>query len=283
MFDTNRKLTFEEVHAFLTAEGKPYRLNRNGGTYCCPTHDDNNPSLSVTVAADGKVLVHCWVCPKGEPWKFLWDRLKGYGEYRPTFTPAPPKKEKPKTRWVSLEAACAALESHHSDWIRAKAWWYVDAKGATVGAVVRWHDGNGQKEVRPYNRNADGWASGALDAPRPLYNLTALLCSDPSTRIYITEGEKAADAGNQIGWLTVTSAGGSKAARKTDWTPMRGRTVVVVPDNDKPGREYAEEVVELCNAVGAREVLLLDLGKKFPHLKEGGDLADLVESGEVTP
>lgn len=27
---------------------------------CCPAHDDKNPSLGITEAADGKVLLHCW-------------------------------------------------------------------------------------------------------------------------------------------------------------------------------------------------------------------------------
>lgn len=27
---------------------------------CCPAHDDKSPSLSISEATDGKILVHCW-------------------------------------------------------------------------------------------------------------------------------------------------------------------------------------------------------------------------------
>jgi hypothetical protein len=27
---------------------------------CCPAHDDQNPSLGICEASDGKVLLHCW-------------------------------------------------------------------------------------------------------------------------------------------------------------------------------------------------------------------------------
>jgi hypothetical protein len=35
--------------------------HRNGANWaaCCPAHDDGNPSLSISEADDGKVLVHC--------------------------------------------------------------------------------------------------------------------------------------------------------------------------------------------------------------------------------
>jgi hypothetical protein len=35
------------------------RRRSSGWTARCPAHDDRNPSLSVCVAEDGRILVHC--------------------------------------------------------------------------------------------------------------------------------------------------------------------------------------------------------------------------------
>jgi hypothetical protein len=38
---------------------RPRRSGR-GWTTRCPAHEDRNPSLSITEATDGKVLLKCW-------------------------------------------------------------------------------------------------------------------------------------------------------------------------------------------------------------------------------
>jgi len=43
------------------------RLNKvkktpRGYKACCPVHQDKNPSMTITVADDGKVLCHCFAC-----------------------------------------------------------------------------------------------------------------------------------------------------------------------------------------------------------------------------
>ena len=47
--------------------------NGNKATAFCPAHDDrNNPSLSVGVGEDGKVLLHCFVGCKFEESSRRW-------------------------------------------------------------------------------------------------------------------------------------------------------------------------------------------------------------------
>ena len=36
------------------------RVGRDRWQACCPAHDDRSPSLSIKLAQDGKVLVHCF-------------------------------------------------------------------------------------------------------------------------------------------------------------------------------------------------------------------------------
>jgi putative DNA primase/helicase len=97
--------------------------------------------------------------------------------------------------------------------------------------------------------------------------------SDVRARVYVVEGEKAADAGRRLGLVTTTSSGGAAAAHQTDWSPLAGRDVVIVPDNDDAGRKYAATVV-------AQLLRLRPLPKirqlKLSGLPVGGDLHDLV-------
>ena len=125
-------------------------------------------------------------------------------------------------------------------------WRYQNADGETVGIVLRWHRPRGGKLILPWSRCAAGWSLTAMPAPRPLYRLPTLTDAE---RIIVGEGEKAADAAVVLGYIATTSAGGSKAAGKTDWSPLAGRDVVLIPDNDEPGRAYVEQVSAMLAAV----------------------------------
>ncbi|MBX3391638.1 MAG: DUF3987 domain-containing protein [Phycisphaeraceae bacterium] len=124
-----------------------------------------------------------------------------------------------------------------------------------------------------------------MPTPRPLYRLPDLLATKPGDRVYVTEGEKAADAARAVGLMATTSPHGSKSAGKADWSPLAGRDVVILPDNDRAGEQYAADVARLCIAAGARSVRIVRLVELWADLPEGGDMADLVEhrGGDVDP
>jgi len=69
--------------------------------------------------------------------------------------------------------------------------------------------------------------------------------------IVVTEGEKAADAAARVfpKSIATTSSGGAQAAKKTDWTPLAGRRVLILPDNDEAGWKYALEVAAILAAL----------------------------------
>ena len=121
-------------------------------------------------------------------------------------------------------------------------WAYRNAAGEIIFEVGRFDPPVGKKTYCPILPDADGWRPGLPAGPLPLFNLPALLASDPTARVYVTEGEKCADAVNALGLLAVCSQGGSGAANKTDWTPLAGRCVTILPDNDEPGRKYVATV-----------------------------------------
>jgi hypothetical protein len=176
----------------------------------------------------------------------------------------------------SLGAALFELKKRFGSY--SKSWDYLDASGQPVGVVVRW-DGKDGKTIRPVSRTADGrWRIGAMPEPRPLYRLPEILAAPEDAFVFVVEGEKCADAIASLGFHATTSAGGANAADKTDWRPLRGKNVVVLPDNDSAGERYADEVVRLCREVGVASIRVLRLADYATGLPVGGDVADVVAS-----
>jgi hypothetical protein len=169
--------------------------------------------------------------------------------------------------------AVAELERRHGP--RSATWTYTNAAGEPVGLVLRWDTPAG-KDVRPVSRKADGsgWFIGGMPTPRPLYRLPDLLATRPGDLVYVCEGEKAADAARELGFVATTSPHGSKSASKADWSPVAGREMVILPDHDAAGERYAADVVRLATAAGARLVRVARLADLWPDMPEGGDMAD---------
>ncbi len=177
--------------------------------------------------------------------------------------------------FTTARDAVAELERQHGP--RSTTWTYHNAAGEPVGLVVRWDTPTG-KDVRPVSRMADGsgWRIGGMPTPRPLYALTDLLAMRTGERVYVTEGEKAADAARAVGLVATTSPHGSNSAGKADWSPLAGRDVVILPDHDEAGERYADDVVRLAMAAGAKSVRVVRLVERWAELPKGGDMADLV-------
>ncbi|RMH20834.1 MAG: DUF3987 domain-containing protein, partial [Gemmatimonadetes bacterium] len=120
------------------------------------------------------------------------------------------------------------------------------------------------------------WTIGAMPELRPVYRLPELLAAGPDQSVFVVEGEKCADALASVGLIVTTSAGGSKAAAKTDWSPLRGREVVIIADNDDAGDAYADEVAARAHAAGAVEIRILSTRNLWSEAPEGADIADLL-------
>jgi len=166
--------------------------------------------------------------------------------------------------------AVAELERRRG--ARTDHWTYRDAQGAPLGMVVRWDLADGNKDIRPVHRIGDGWRIGGMPEPRPLYGLPDL---DDAKRVYVCEGEKAADAVRSIGLIATTSAHGCKSPGKTNWEPLADKEIIILPDNDSPGRKYADDVADiLAKLTPAPVVKVVDL----PNLPEHGDAIDWIDA-----
>ena len=120
-----------------------------------------------------------------------------------------------------------------------------------------------------------GWRTH--EGLRPIYGLDRL-AERPGNPVIICEGEKAADAAQLLfpDLVAITSMEGASRAARTDWRPLRGRDVVVWPDNDAPGREYARSLYRALSAVKPQSLRVVDIPTNWP-LKH--DLADQMPYG----
>ena len=176
------------------------------------------------------------------------------------------------------------------------------------------NDGTSDKDIRPVcycdlGNGQRAWRPAGMPAPRPLYRLPDVL-SRPDARVLVVEGEKAADAAARLfeglyitedslvktknsvktteNAVTDSNSGmvpelvattpphGALAPHKADWTPLKGRHVVVWPDHDKSGAEYAEAVARLCTDSGAASVAIVPVPPDFPPK---WDVADALPEG----
>ena len=162
-------------------------------------------------------------------------------------------------------------------------WPYHDATGAVVLVAARFPKPDGDKEVKPFRYGRKGenpprWHAGLYGLkPMPLYRLPAL-CANPDGRVLVVEGEKKADAaaGRFPDMIATASQGGSNAARKADWSPVAGRAVVIWPDHDKAGTDYARDVAEMARKAGAASVAVVTIPEHWPVK---WDLADALPEG----
>lgn len=153
---------------------------------------------------------------------------------------------------------------------------YQDADGRVVYRQVRFEP----KGFAPQHPTADGgWQFGLNGVPRVLYRLPELLAA-PKRTAFVCEGEKDVDRLVGLGLISTTNCGGSPSWRKhaSDYAEtFRGRPrVVVLVDNDEPGRHWGQEVARSISAVGTKVSVL-----ELPGLPIGGDVSDWLEHHTV--
>ena len=150
-------------------------------------------------------------------------------------------------------------------------WDYLDAAGKLIAVVYRYDPPGGKKEFRPWDAKRRKMAP---PDPRPLYNQPGL---KDAAQVVLVEGEKCAQALIHAGITATTAMHGANApVDKTDWTPLEGKAVLIWPDRDKPGWEYAASAAQAVLDAGARSCHIL-----YPpqEAAEGWDAADAIAEG----
>jgi len=150
-------------------------------------------------------------------------------------------------------------------------WDYHDAAGHLIAVVYRYDPPGQKKQFRPWDAKRRKMAP---PEPRPLYNQPGM---SNAAQVVLVEGEKCAQALIDAGVVATTAMHGAKApVDKTDWSPLAGKTVLIWPDRDKPGWEYATQAAQAILSAGAKSCHIL-----YPpeEAAEGWDVADAIAEG----
>jgi len=208
----------------------------------CPAHDDRNPSLSINVGGDGRTLVCCHAGCDVE------NVLEALGlTFRDLFADAVDDDDVP-IRYV-----------------------YTDEEGSPLYAVVR---GRG-KNFYQMRWEDGGWEPGVRGVRRVPFRLSELLAGIAAGHpVYIVEGEKDVEHLTGLGQVATCNSGGAGKWR-AEWSNwFQGAKVVILPDNDDPGRKHADSVAAtLLEAAASVRVVTL------PGLDAGGDVSDWLDAG----
>jgi len=155
---------------------------------------------------------------------------------------------------------------------------YTDTDKRPVIYVTRQDTADG-KRIRQWGHgpSGKGWIPSLKHAPnpRPLYRLPAILKGGGTVCIH--EGEKAvvAAAKARLHGIHTTTIGGAGNAHHSDFTPLKGQAVCIIPDNDTPGEKHAAQVAKMATEAGAKSVKIVHL----PDLPEKGDVVEWLQAG----
>ncbi|WLG85866.1 DUF927 domain-containing protein [Pseudomonas cucumis] len=230
----------------------------------------------------------------------------------PGATQAKPASTKTKApEWSAIqpipaEAMNKCPAKHRQHGAPSKVWIYRDAQGQPLMALYRFdlapdEDGRPKKVFAPLTwcQRADGqttqWRWQGLPDPRPLLRLDELT-QRADAPVILCEGEKAADAAAELlsGYAATCWPNGSNSWHKADLTPLKGREVLLWPDNDVSGKACMEAVADKLREIGAASVrvIALEVFKRKPTLKndraafakggqwdDGDDAADALAKG----
>jgi len=271
----------EALLAELTAAGAVFKGER---MHCLKPenhkHGDQNPSAGV-YESNG---VWRWKCHACGAWGDIYD-VRALRTGQPlakvlkTATPAAiglsmqtPTRPQQVQTFDRLESVYADLRDKHGGELEALHE-YTDAAGQHVQYVIRWRDREGEKIIRPAVRSG-GKIEIRSPKSRVLYNLPRLSAAGT---VIVAEGEKCCDTLTRFGFTATTSAGGCKAAARTDWRPLKGKEIIIWPDADYDGSCYKQSVWRLIAPLGCKIVVI---DPAILDLQDKEDVADYVQKLE---
>lgn len=286
-------------------------LKANGREFhgCCPFHNDKTPSFQIYPSNKGGWNFICQGCgEKGNALDFISEiygvdakeaarlitgdvELKRQELVEPLMPPKDPyagwKIGRPPVR-NKIEAGkkigvINLKRNKRVTYEPVAVYPYTDKHDDLIGYVLRLEIEG--KKLTPQvwwcvneNTGFEWWCTYSHPDPRPLYGLGKLY-EHPDRQVLIVEGEKAADAAQRLlgdKLCVVTWMGGVNAVHKTYWKSLAGRSCILWPDNDDPGRLACFAVSEALRALGCK---IKNIDVKPDDGEKGMDIADLEHMG----
>ncbi|MFQ5460827.1 MAG: AAA family ATPase, partial [Anaerolineae bacterium] len=292
--DTVRRDLSDRLEAMLTYLF-PNGVTRNGTFQVGDLHGSKGNSLSVEISGDKRGLWTDFATGEGGDAIALWAGAHGLSaradfhkviEGAAEWLGAASWQNPLSADRAAVPDSCKAPKQPPMDDLGhyTGKWDYTTADGRLICCVYRYDPPGGKKTFRPWDATRRKWGD---PIPWPLYNLPGVTKADT---VVLVEGEKCADALNGTGICATTAMHGAGAITKTDktdWSPLKGKQVVVWPDKDAVGWRYAEAVAEAAAKAGARSVAILVPPEDKPEkwdaadaVDEGFDCAGFVRDGE---
>ena len=227
----------------------------------CPAHDDENASLCVSEGNDGRILLCCHAK-------------------------------------CTTEAVVAAMNLKMTDLFVPKAkpelvetYDYTDTEDKLLYQICRFSPKD-FRQRRPDPEHPDKWLWNMNGIDRVLYRLPDIVAAKALNRVvFVVEGEKDASAIKGLGLCATTAPGGAGKWLPQYTKSLIGAIVYIIPDKDKPGREYASQVATALNGK-AKLIKIVELPDRNGHkvkdaydyfITNSGTIEELREIASKTP
>src|SRR5450759_3631547 len=254
-------MTFDEVVGHFDAR-------RVGSIHkaCCPAHDDDKASLTISENGD-KILLHCFagcateasVAAKGMKMQDLFANSKPQQSYTTYLYRDLQGEVRYRKQRTADKRFFFAKADGHGGWVTSAK--QNQNKPPMSGVTHLLYRLN---ELREQSENAE---------------------TADMFRVYICEGEKDADRLWTLGLpATTNDTGASKDGDKPKWTAKLTAQLTTVgvtqaiclADNDSPGRAHMQAVAQSCLDAGI-EARIVNL----PDLPPSGDVSDYLNAGRT--
>jgi len=261
-------------------------LRRNGNADelvgLCPFHEEKTPSFTVTQSTQ---MFYCFGCQAGGDVFDFVARIEGLGSFgaavRRVAEIIGTEPGAGRDTTIQARAQRRVAEPEQSSGRIVATYPYTNEHGEILYEVCRLEP-KSFRQRRPDGRG--GWTWDMNGVRRVLYRLPAVLQADT---VWVVEGEKDVHSLEALGLTATTNSGGASQKWRQEWTEaLAGRRVIVIPDNDEPGRKRAAAIVQALQG-HASEVVRVDLpeGKDVTEYLEAGhtvaELEQLVEAARV--
>lgn len=263
-------------------------------------HDDKKPSLSLIKFLDGNWRFKCFACgAAGDPITYV-QRTQGgsFAEAVEQLVGAAAKAPIGSYTAFGASSSYAGTPSAEQENNRAntganrvdtatrqgpkrlvKAYDYFDKDGVLLYQVQRFEPKD-FRQRRPDPDQPSKWIWDMCNVPRVLFRLPRLLSAAPGDTCYYVEGEKDVETLEQQGLLATTHCGGAGSFRAELLRDAKHLRIVVIPDNDDPGKQLMRRVFAAARdqgiAVGFR--LLPGQYKDVTEFFEQGGTVQELES-----
>ncbi len=170
-----------------------------------------------------------------------------------------------------MSDSCGPSPSDRRNRRIVKAYNYTDQDGHLLFQNVR-YEPKSFSQRRPNPNGKAQWIWNLGGVRRVLYNLPAL---HKAATVFVAEGEKDADTLTGLGLVATTNPCGAHTKWRNEYTEhLNGKHVIIVQDNDDPGRKHAQDVARnLHGAAASVKVVAPPEGKdvtEWLELETGG-------------